>query len=49
MAPERHLRDLEGFEQIMRRYSMRTSARNQLQGKLLEVRRGTIDAARERR
>jgi molybdate transport system regulatory protein len=41
---DRHLHDLEGFQRLMRRFSMRTSARNQLQGKVLAIKRGIVDA-----
>lgn len=41
---DRRMRDAVAFQQLMQRYSMRTSARNQLQGKVLEVRRGVVDA-----
>ncbi len=38
------IRDAVSFHRLMQRYSMRTSARNQLQGKVLEIRRGIVDA-----
>jgi molybdate transport system regulatory protein len=41
---DRHLRDFAGFQQLMQRLSMRTSARNQLQGKVLEIKRGVVGA-----
>jgi molybdate transport system regulatory protein len=41
---DRHLRNFAGFQKLMQRLSMRTSARNQLQGKILEIKRGAVGA-----
>lgn len=41
---DRHMRDTTTFHQLMQRFSMRTSARNQLQGQIMEIKRGIVDA-----
>ncbi len=41
---DRNMRDLGAFHRLMGRFSMRTSARNQLQGKVVDIRHGVVDA-----
>lgn len=41
---EQHLSDFVGFQRLVERFSMRTSARNQFQGKVLNIKRGVVDA-----